>query len=128
MFRESWNASHSPKIQTEGGYSGYQVKLDNQTDYTDNLQLPGADAVNDSLWFPHLNNNTSVNGNNACIGYWLASTGPLYSKVFLATYDGYLYGAYVFTSGYEGLRPVVCLNANVKMTYDEAQQMFILSK
>ena len=145
MWCASWNTI-IPGEKDENGFikiepaanldnSGYKYKVKNSTTEFTLLSFEGLNsALNDTkrallneekykVFFSH------TEEFNKCRNYWLASPGASGSNSLCVVTAGYL-GQYDYNdSRYNGwgFRPVVCLNENVKLTFDEEKEVYTLS-
>ncbi len=134
MWVESWDQKHGDSaggktIYANGkGSTGYYVGVEGTSTTTTYYNLSSATTgYNDTLYFPHkqyqninLFNTSSPdsNGDASCYGYWLGSpSAGLSSGLMDVSYGGYV-GNYNYDNNC-GVRPVVCLKSNVKLTEKE---------
>ncbi len=137
MWVESWDQKHGDSDSQESkkgktlyvngnnasGY-GYYVGEGSTSCTTTYYDLSSTTGYDDTLYFPHKQyqnlhlfdkNNPDAGGDTDCYGYWLSSPSANNNYYLMVVYcRGVVY--YNRYSSYCGVRPLVCLKSDVKLT------------
>lgn len=114
MWIASWNEKYNDNIEIRVAENGYEVKLDDASNWSAAIDMKDKEGYTNELYFPKF---TDTSGNTRC-NYWLSSPGQQAGSV-LPTADIYqitdeegqsIYATYYGMGG--GFRPVVSLKAN----------------
>lgn len=115
MWIASWNAKYNDNIQIRTAVDGYEVKLNEESEWTSIVDMKDKQGYTDELYFPIF---TDLSGTSRC-NYWLASPGHLEGTsntcVYQITDDEAqsIYGTYYGMGG--GFRPIISLKADQKL-------------
>ena len=109
------------KTSSIGYYIGTSSKP--STDHVSENEMPRKEGYNNTLYYPH--HEDVLDGDRACIAYWLASPNDCYYKNYVVqvwrsgNVTGYPYNAF----GEDGmaLRPVVSLNSEITVNATDAE-------
>lgn len=114
MWIASWNEKYNDNIEIRVAENGYEVKLDDASNWSAAIDMKDKEGYTNELYFPKF---TDAYENTRC-NYWLSSPGQQEGSA-LPTADIYqitdeegqsIYATYYGMGG--GLRPVVSLKAN----------------
>ncbi len=130
MLCNSWNNAHSYSniyVETNDDFTGYNI-LGTGKFLEDYVFLPDRVSTHDySLWYPRQGN--TFEDNMYCSGYWVASPSMKSNDhLLLVGCGGDWRDAPCTTRVDLNLRPVICLNSNVSVTYDDEKNVFHLEK
>ena len=109
------------KTSSIGYYIGTSSKP--STNHVSENEMPRKEGYNNTLYYPH--HEDVLDGDRACIAYWLASPNDCYYKNYVVqvwrsgNVTGYPYNAF----GEDGmaLRPVVSLNSEITVNATDAE-------
>lgn len=114
MWIASWNEKYNDNIEIRVAENGYEVKLDDASNWSAAIDMKDKEGHTNELYFPKF---TDASENTRC-NYWLSSPGQRVDSA-LPTADIYqitdeegqsIYATYYGMGG--GFRPVVSLKAN----------------
>ena len=114
MWIASWNEKYNDNIEIRVAENGYEVKLDDASNWSGTIDMKDKEGHTNELYFPKF---TDASENTRC-NYWLSSPGQQEGSA-LPTADIYqitdeegqsIYATYYGMGG--GFRPVVSLKAN----------------
>ena len=109
------------KTSSIGYYIGTSSKP--STNHVSEYEMPRKEGYNNTLYYPH--HEDVLDGDRACIAYWLASPNDCYYKNYVVQvrHNGAVMG-YIYDSfGEDGmaLRPIVSLNSEITVNATDAE-------